>query len=252
MAVRTGIGWKLYIQGYDISGDVGALDTIAMTVNTQDITSLNDGSMARLALLKDAQISFTVFFNDATGAQFDALSTLPTTDVLVLLCAGTTRGDPVFAMTAKQTNYDWRRSADGSLVGTVNLIGAAAFPLEVGKLLTSGGQITHASASDETGIDHGAQTTSGAVGFLQHFAADSGTVEYDIEDSSDSTNGVDGTWANLLAFTDVGTPYSPTAERVAVNGTVERWTRASTNGTFTNADFAMGLRRRATNDYDAA
>ena len=69
---------------------------------------------------------------------------------------------------------------------------------------------------------------------------------------TNGTNGVDGAWANLLAFSDVATPYNPIASRVAVNGTVEKWTRASTNGTFTTAVFAMGLRRRQTADVDAA
>lgn len=252
MAIRTGIGWKLYIHGYDVSGDVGAIDSMTMGTATQDITNLTSGAMARLALLKDAEVSFTVFFNDTALAQFAALSTLPRTDVLAYVCAGTTAGDPVFAISAKQVNYDWTRNADGSLVGKVQLIGAAALPLEVGKLLTATGRVTHASATDATGIDGAAQSTVGAVGFLQHFSAASGTVEYDLEDSADSTNGVDGSWANLLAFADVATPYTPIGQRVAVNGTVERWTRASTNGTFTTAVFSMAIRRRATNDYDAA
>lgn len=250
MATRTGLGMRLYLHGVDLSADVGAISSISSTRNTQDTTALTHSAIRRLSLLKDAEVTFTSFFNDDTDAAFDTLSARPTTDVLAMILLGTTLNDPVFCLSAKQVNYDVSRPGDGSLTVTTQLIGATGVPLESARLLTA--KVAHASATDVTGSDFGAQTTSGAVGYLQHFTASTGTVEYDIEDSSDSTNGTDGTWGNLLAFTDVATPYNPIAERVVVAGTVERWTRASTNGTFTGAQFAMALRRRNANEYDAA
>lgn len=245
MAKQTGLGMRLYLQGYDLSGDVGAINTIRASTATLDVTSIDLSAMKRITGLRDGEISFNCFFNDAALAEHALLSTLPTTNVLALVLRGTTRGDACWALTAKQVNYDWNRAQDGSLTGTVQLIGAGGFALETGELLVA--KTTHASATDETALDGTAQSTSGAVGFLQHFSAASGTVEYDIEDSSDNN-----TFANLLAFSDVATPYAPIAQRVAVAGTVERYVRASTNGTFTTAVFAMGLRRRIASDYDAA
>ena len=249
MATRTGMVMRLYLHGYDIGGDVSGFGPIAARANLIDVTSVQDSATRRLVGKRDGEITFTCFFNDTADASHDALSTLPTTDVLAMVTAGITRGDPVFCLSAKQVNYDWNVNQDGSLTGTVQLVGAAGYPLETARLLTA--KVTHSSATDVTGIDHGAQTTSGGVGYLQHFAAASGTVEYDIEDSSDSTNGTDGTWGNLLAFSDVATPYAQIAQRVEVSGTVERWVRASTNGTFTNAQFAMAFRRRVANEFDA-
>lgn len=250
MAKKSGLGMKLYLQGYDVSGDVGAINTMRSSMAVLDVTAIESSAMERIAGLRDGEITFNVFFNDATGRAHDALKSLPTTNVLAMVLTGTTAGDPVICLTAKQVNYDWSRNADGSLQGTVQLLAAAGVPLEYGLLLTA--KTTHASATDETGIDFGSQTVSGAIGFLQHFSADSGTVEYDLEDSGDSTTGDDGTWANLGAFTDVATPWSQTAERIEISGTVERWVRASTNGTFTNAVFAMAFRRLNAGDYDAA
>lgn len=256
---KSGVGMRLYLQGLDLSGDVGAINTIRSSAAVLDVTAISSSAMERIYGLRDGEISFNVFFNDlgsanragATGSSFLSLSALPSTDVLAMVTMGTTLGDSAFCISAKQVNYDWTRNQDGSFVGTVQLLGATGVtPMEYAVLLLA--KTTHASATDATGIDFGAQTTSGAVGFLQHFSAASGTVEYDIEDSSDSTNGVDGTWANLLAFSDVATPYAAIAQRVEVSGTVERWTRAATNGTFTNAVLAMALRRRASTDYDAA
>lgn len=241
---------KLYLQGLDISGDVGAIGTLRSSMAALDVTSIEDSAMVRIAGMRDGEITFNVFFNNASGGTHDALAALPTTNVLAMVLTSTTAGQPVICLTAKQVNYDWTRNADGSMQGTVQLLAAAGVPLEYGLLLKAKG--THASATDETGIDFGAQTTAGAIGYLQHFSAASGTVEYDLEDSANSTNGVDGVWANLGAFTDVATPWAAIAERIEISGTVERWVRASTNGTFTTAVFAMAFRRLRATDYDAA
>ena len=243
---QSGLGMKLYLQGMDMSGDVGAISTMRSSVAVLDVTPIDKTAHERLPGLRDGEITFNVFFNNADDETHDALAALPTTDVLCMVLTGTTRGDPVICLTAKQVNYDWQRGADGSMLGTVQLLAASGVPLEYGLLLAA--RTTHASATDETGIDFGAQTTAGAIGYLQHFSAASGTVE----DSSDSTNGVDGSWANLGAFSDVATPYAPIAQRIEISGTVERWVRASTNGIFTNAVFAMAFRRLRATDYDAA
>lgn len=247
---QSGLGMKLYLQGIDMSPDVGAIGTLRSSMATLDVTAIEGSAHERIAGLRDGEITFNVFFNTAVAGTHDTLAALPTTDVLCMVLTSTTAGQPVICLTAKQINYDWVRNADGSMLGTVQLLAASGVPLEYGLLLKAKG--THASATDETGIDFGAQTTDGAVGYLQHFSAATGTVEYDLEDSSDSTNGVDGSWANLGAFSDVATPYAPIAQRIEISGTVERWVRASTNGTFTTAVFACAFRRKRTADYDAA
>ncbi len=228
----------MYVAGFDISGDVGSISSLQVTAEEQDVTGINKTAHERITKRHDAIIGFDTFFNDATDQLHDALKGLPTTNVGVMLLTGTTRGDGVFAMEAKQLNYDWVRGADGSLNGSVEAkMGSAG--ANWCRLLVKKG--THSSATDEVGVNEpaDAQTTVGAVGYLQHFSAASGTVEYDIEDSSDSTNGTDGAWANLLAFADVATPYNPITSRVTVTGNVEKWVRASTNGTFTTAVFSM-------------
>jgi hypothetical protein len=250
MAKSSGIGQRLFLQGLDVSGDIGSFASLRSSMQTLDVTSIQDSAMVRIAGMRDGEITFNCFFNNATAETHDALAALPTTNVLALMLTSTTAGQPVIALTAKQVNYDWVRGQDGSMAGTVQLLAASGVPLEYGLLLAA--KTTHASATDETGIDFGAQTTAGAIGYLQHFSAASGTVEYDLEDSSDSTDGDDGAWVNLGAFSDVATPYAAIAERIEISGTVERWVRASTNGTFTTAVFAMAFRRLRATDYDAA
>ena len=254
MAKISGIGQRLYVQGFDLSGDTGQINNVGSPVNLLDVTPISAAAMERIMGRRDGLISFTAFFNDAADGEHVALKGLPTSDVLALYLMSATRGDACAAISAKQENYDGSRGADGSLTIAVNLPASAGIPLERGIILVAK-TTSHTGETDETGDNFGSQTTVGAVGFLQHFedTSPSGVIEYDIEDSSDSTDGDDGNWSNLIAFSNVSTPWAGIAERVAVNGNVEKWVRASTNGAgFTNASFAMGLRRRQTGDFDAA
>ena len=41
MAKKSGLGNNLFISGYDLSGDVGAIGSIASTRGVQDVTSIN-------------------------------------------------------------------------------------------------------------------------------------------------------------------------------------------------------------------
>ena len=245
MAKKSGLGNKFYVHGHDLSGDVGAINSCETRVALLDTTSIEETQHTRLQGLSDGEISFNAFFNDATAQEHEALSGLLTIDRLVMYLTGVAAGDSVACLTAKQINYSWNRGADGALLGTIQAL-SNADPVEWAELLVA--KVTHSSAADETGVNFGSQTTLGGVGFLQHFSTASGTVEYDIEDSSDSTDGDDGVWANLLAFSDVVDPWAQIAQRVEVTGTVEKWVRASTNGTFTTAVFAMAFFRGAAND----
>lgn len=248
MTKAGGLGQNFYVHGVDLSGDTSRVDNASSPRETQDATGINSNAAERILNRGSGRLAWTSFFNPAASQAHPTLSALPTTDIHVMWTLGTTRGDEVACLVAKQVNYDPSRAADASLLIAVEALGQGE-RLEWCDLLVA--KKTHASATDETGIDFGSQTTAGGVGYLQHFSAASGTVEYDIEDSSNSTNGVDGAWANLLGFTDVATPWAATAQRVEVTGTVERWVRASTNGVFTTAVLAVAFRRGTADDDES-
>ena len=250
MSKQSGLGQQFYLNGNNLSGDVGAITNAAGTIAPLDVTAINKLAHERIGGRRSGVLAFTTFFNDATEQQHEALKGLPDTDVLALWLFSGTLADPSCAITAKQANYDMTLGTDGALTFAVQLDSTAGTFLEWGQILAAA--LAHSSATTATGFDDGAQTTDGAVGFLHAISAASGTVEYDIDDSSDSTNGVDGSWATLLSFTDVPAASHPTAERVEVAGTVERWTRTVTEGTFTTVVFSMAIRRRASGDIDAA
>jgi len=245
VAKQSGIGQRLYAHGYDLSGDVGAINTFRMGQAALDVTAIDKDAYERIHGLGDGELTFATWFNTSALQEHAALSTLPTTDRLCMWLTGTTRGDAALCITGKQVNYDWTRGADGALAGSVQVIASAGYPPEPARLLTE--RITHASATNVAGIDGGASSASGGVGYLQHFSASSGTVGYIIQDSADNVS-----FATILTFTSVATPWAPTAQRVEISGTVRRYVRASTTGTFSNASFAMAFRRRLADDIDAA
>jgi hypothetical protein len=240
MSKQSGLGNRLYIGGYDISGDVGAVSTIDTPRGEQVNTGIDKSAVERIQLGVDGNLVFDTWFNDATDKIHDALSTLPSTDRQGMFAISTTRGAPGFAIEAKQVNYDWSRSADGALAGTTSLIQAGGNAPVWGEMIAM--KETIASANDLTGhIDAGAaQTTAGVVCFLQIFTLGSGTPVITLEDSPDTTNGIDGTWTTVGTFT---INSARTAERLSVAGNIEKALRIEASGTFTNLVVAALVRR---------
>jgi hypothetical protein len=159
-----------------------------------------------------------------------------------MFLVSTTRGEPAFAMNAKQINYDWSRAAEGSLTGTTQLLQADGNSPAWGESIAM--KETIASAGDITGyID--VQTTSGVVAFLQIFTLGSGTPVITLQDSSDTTDGDDGSWSTIGTFT-INSARS--AERLAVAGTIEKALRIEASGTFTNLVVAAMIRRGTAED----
>lgn len=70
---------------------------------------------------------------------------------------------------------------------------------------------------------------------LQVFSLGSGTVDVKIEDSAN-----DSTWADLVSFTSAS---GSTSERVTISGTIRRYVRVTTSGTFTDAKIACAIVR---------
>lgn len=242
MTKSSGIGDNLYIQGVDVSGDTGSIQTIRAGRAVLDVTAINASGVERITGRSDGEIAFNTWFNDAAGESWQTLKALPTTNVIVTYCRGTTLGNPAAGLVAKQINHDGTEGADGSLAWTAQCLAAAGTPLEWGTQITAG-KVTHASATNSTG-EVTAQSTLGGIGYLQVFSVATGTPTFVLQHSSDTTNGTDGTWSNALVFTTTAAG----AERSTVTGTIQKGLRIRTFGTFTNAVFEVFFRRGIVGD----
>ena len=243
MAKQSGLGHNFFIDGYDLSGDVSAVDTWSTPVESVDVTSISKSAMERIQGRVDFDGSFTSYFNDSALAQHAALSGGVTTDRNVSWTFGSTVGDVACGVVAKQIDYPMTRGTDGSLTATIPISGNGVIA-EWGNLL-SAGKITHSSATTVASKDDSASSSAGASAIIQSASLASGTATVKIQHSAN-----DSSWSDLITFTNVAyaTYAGRVAERKTVSGTVNRYLRIVTSGTFSNLVFVIHYRRGASTD----
>jgi hypothetical protein len=238
MAKESGIGDNFYIAGYDLSTDVSALDTIAARRAPLEVTSIDKSAVERISGLTDGEISFSTWFDTATDLEHAALSTLPTTDRSCLYFHGTTVGAPCAGLIGKQINYDWNRGPDGSLAGTVQVLGNGN-AIEWGDMLTTGKQV-FTGAANGTSIDYTAATTAfGAVAYLQVFAFSGTSATFSVNDSANNS-----TFAAITGLTfTAATGRTDQRLATAVDATIRRYVRLQVAGTFSSCTAAVLFRK---------
>ena len=74
MGIKSGLAQQFYAHGYDISGDVGAVDEMSVTIADLNVTGIDKSAMVRVQSRADARCAYLGFFNDASGQQHDALA----------------------------------------------------------------------------------------------------------------------------------------------------------------------------------
>lgn len=241
MAKQSGLGSNLYVAEYDISGDVGAVNSTSTPRGVLDITGIDKSAMERILGRKDGSISFTSFWNTAAGRAHPVISALPTTDRIVSVFIGplTSVGGAAASMTAKVVDYAPSFADDGSLTATTNAQ-ANGTPLEWGESLTTGLQSFATGTVNGTSIDLGSTSTLfGAAAYLHCTVMPSGTLTVTVEDSAN-----DSSFAAVtgMTFTNLTAPGS---ERVqgTTSATVRRYVRVTCSGTHGTASVAVNFVR---------
>ena len=241
MAKTTGLGDRLYIDGYDLSGDICAIETIACPMNTLESTGIDKSAMERLGGLRDGQMEFMSYFNPTAGQAHDRLSILPTSDIVLTYGRGTTLGDPCASLVAKEVTYDGERADDGAFTFQVSAQ-ANGFGLDWGVQMTPGIR-TESTATDGPSVDFGTGSTAfGLQAFVHVTALGSGTPTIKIQESSD--DGVGDAFVDVTGGT-FGVVTANTAARIETSRTqtVERYLRVVTTGTFSGLSFFVHVQR---------
>jgi hypothetical protein len=237
MTKTGGLGDNFYLSGFNASGSLNALGNIGGGPALLDGTDITQSAMARIPGLRDGRMEFTSFFEPALGMTHDKLAALPTADVLMTYCRGTTLGAPSAAMIGKQVNYDGTRGNDGAF--TLAVSGQAnAYGLEWGLLGTAGIR-TDTTATNGSSIDNAAASLFGLQAYLHVFAVTGTSVTVKLQDSPDNSTFTDVVGGGFTAATTVA------SQRIATAGnlSVARYLRVATTGTFTNAQFAVTICR---------
>lgn len=234
MAKTGGLGDRLLVGGYDISGDIQALDMIGGGPALGDVTDITQSAHSRIGLLRDGSMSFSEYFDTANA--HPVLSALPTADEIMTYLRGTVIGNPAACLNAKEIGYDPNRAADGALILKTQGVGQG-YGLEWGVQLTAGLR-TDTAATAGTDLSNGASTSFGGQAYLQLTVFTGTDVTVKVQHSADNS-----TWTDLITFTEV--TAAPAAQRLAVTGTVDEYVRATTvtSGGFTSATFAVAFMR---------
>jgi hypothetical protein len=246
MGKESGLGAAFFLCGYDISGDVVAVDELSGGPALLDqCTGIDKLAYERIGGQITGKQKLTTWFNPSAGQAHKRLSGLPTTDVQGQYWHRTALARPVHCIVGKQLNYDGTRAEDGSFTHESD-IESNGFGAEWATGLTAGKR-TDGSATNGTGVDFASGTFSGSSTFglqayLQVFAFTGTSVTVKLQESSD--NGAGDAWADVTggAFTVAS---GITFERIQTSRTqtVERYLRAVTTGTFSNAVFAVAVVR---------
>jgi hypothetical protein len=240
----SGLGDRLFVAGFDVSGDIGSLGKIQGGNSPLEVTAIDKSAMERVGGRRDGGIDFTAYFNPSANQEHAVFKLLPTADVILSYCRGTTLGNPAAALVAKQINYDGKREDSGAFTWDVSAQ-ANGFGLEWGTQLTAGRRVDSAPTNG-TGVDFGVgSTTFGLQAYLQVFAFTGTNVTVKLQSSTDNAVGdpySDVTGGAFALVTGV------TSERIATSAvqTVEQWLRVVTTGTFSSADFAVMVARNDT------
>ena len=248
MAKVTGLAHQIAVAGYDLSGDISAIERAAVTRSSHPNQGINSSAIARQLLLADGALAFSTWFNDSALQEHAALlasGAVPTTDRLALYMLGASVGDPAFMISGKQVDYAPSRGSDGALAIAVEIQGSIGAAPAWGVSLTAG-WITTSSGGANASIDGGASSSAGAEAMIQHESIAGGTADPLVEDSTN-----DSSFGTLIAFTDVTS--SPGAERKTVSGTVERYVRGDVNdgGSLSNFKYCMAFRRGTASEETA-
>lgn len=234
MAKTHGLGDNLYVEGYNLSGDIGSLSRIGGGQAPIEVTGIDKSAYERLTGKRDGAIEFMAFFNPAASQAHPRLSTLPTTDVMLTYARGTTLGNPAACMIGKQVNYDGTRGEDGSFTLNVSAV-ANGYGLDWGQQLTAG-QKTDTTATNGTGVDFLAATSFGWEAYLQVFSFTGTSVTVTLEDSANNSAFASFTGSAFTAATGITTQRLQSSSATA---TVRQYVRAVTSGTFSNAVFSV-------------
>lgn len=239
MAKQAGLGDNFYLSGYDLSGDVGAVQTVRSSVNPLGVTGIDKSAHERINGQYDGEISFNSFFNDAVLAEHVALKGRPTTDILASYFRGTTLGNESACLTGKQINYDPNRTADGGLIFGIQVL-SNAYGLEWGKMLTAGKRTDTTATSPATGVDFTDTSTAfGMAAYLHIFSFTGTTITITVQDSADNS-----AFANITGLANIYGGGAPgvsggRTETDNLTRTVRRYLRVITTGTFSECTFAV-------------
>lgn len=247
MGKQSGLGAGFWLDGYDLSGDIGSAERINASRAVNEMPGIDVLAMERVHAHRDGGIEFSAWMNKATGAAMPVLKTVPSTDrIASYLHRKATLGAVACGLVCKQVGYDPQRGTDASLTWSV-AAESNGYGLEWGQLLTAGKRTDTGAAAGAAVDMEGAATAFGLQAYLHvfSFTGTDATVKLQMDDNSGFTSATDVTGGGFAAI-NAGNP-APHGERIQTTRTfaAERYLRVTTTTSagFTSLVFGVIVKR---------
>jgi hypothetical protein len=248
MAKQAAGSNRLFVNQYNVSGNVSALSSIEARRDLLDMTDITQTGKDRKGGLSDGSMVVNGWWDATVGATPPAVHDVfkvagGLVDAVMTYWTGITAGVPVACLVAAQANYNPVRSPDASLAWTVSAEASAGAGLEWGHALTTANQ-TFASTGYGSDCDDLAgsptSTAFGAILYVHLISIASGNITISAVHGAAAapTTAVTGCTTSLL--TTAG------AYRIASTSptfNLLRYTRLYAVGTFSNAVIVAALIR---------
>lgn len=235
MAKITGLGANLWVDAYNVSGDIGAIDSIASSRTQLDVTSIEDDNMSRLPGIGDGSISFSGFFNRASPSLYASFGSAFGTAINIITASfGTAIGSPAASIGAARSTYTTTRGSDGSLLLQASAESGIGYGVDWGYLLAGRDSATGTAS---TTVDNAVATSAGAQAYLHITAVAAGTVTITVEDSADNSSFSTVTGLSFTASSTAVAEYKATS----ATASVRRYLRYNCSGG--TATFALNVSR---------
>lgn len=238
MGKQSGLGDRFLVGGANLSGDIGSIQRIAGGPAALDLTDITQSGYDREGGLRTGGMDWSCWFDKQVGQSHLTLSALPRTDVIATYLRGPGIGRAAASCVGKQIDYAGSRAADGSFPLSVS-VQSNGYGLEWGLQLSDGIQ-TDVTGTNGSTLDGAASSALGAQFYLHVVALTGTNVVVKVQDSANNSAWLDLAGAAFTSATAVG------SERIAVTGTVRRYLRVVTSGTFTSASFVVNAIRNDT------
>jgi len=227
---------RVYLNAYDLTGFYRKTES-ELTREVAETTVFNQADKTYLPGVRDASISLEGLFDGAVdGIEEVLLAALNADPTIINICPqGDALGNVAYGLSTLETKY----AIDASKDDIVTLANELQSSSGRDRLLVQHALGSEVANGQSASIDNAAQSTNGGVGFLQVMdIAGITNLAVIIEDSADNSS-----WATILTF--AGVTADRGRQRVAITGTVRRYTRARWTFTGTgSAQFWVGFGRK--------
>lgn len=217
MAFQHGKGCDVFVNGYDLSTYLNRIGASGMA-EVANTTTFGASDKTYIPGLKDATISLEGLFEPTTGAENAVLNTAlgVASGIVTFYPAGDAITNSGYGASGVEISYDIDIPVDDVVSVSADVQSSTGFE----RVISHAALAAYTSDTNGTAVDGTASSSNGGVGYI-HATAFSGFtgVVVTVEDSADGSTG----WATILSFTNITAANAK--ERVAITGTVRRYTR---------------------------